>query len=130
MRNLLICLLAVFALSACSSGGSETASQAADTAADHAAATATTDVGTQVASVKTGDIEIVGKLGCGHCDHAIGETCSAAVQTADGSVYILEGLGAGDELFESRYGGKEVTVRGVSVERDGVGYVTVATFDL
>lgn len=129
MRVLLISLLALFALAACSSGGSDNASQEpAATSADHP--TPAEDTPVEVASIQTGEIEIAGQLGCGHCTHSIGEGCSAAVQTADGAVYILEGVGAGDEPFEQRFGGKAITVRGVSVERDGVGYVTVAGFDL
>ncbi|RKZ11324.1 hypothetical protein DRQ53_03835 [bacterium] len=143
MRILLFSLLAVFALAACSSGGSDTASQepaATETAADtettaspageHVGEGGTEATVTTVASVQTGEVEIAGKLGCGHCTHSIGEGCSAAVQTADGAVYILEGLEAGDEPFEQRFGGKTITVRGSSVERDGIGYVTVAGFDL
>ncbi len=136
MRKLLISLLALFALAACSSGGSDTATQdAAQTPATTEAATEaatpaaeTTEIA--VASVKTGEIEIVGTVGCGHCTHSIGEGCSAAVQTADGAIYILEDVDEGDEPFEQRFDGKSITVRGVSVERDGIGYITVAGFEL
>jgi hypothetical protein len=129
MRMLLIALLAIFALAACSSGGGDSATQETEQAAtppaeDHDTA--------EVAAtpVMTGEIEIAGTLGCGHCNHGVGEGCSAAVQTADGAVYILEDVGAGDDPFEQRFDGKQITVRGTAVERDGVGYVTVATFDL
>ena len=127
MRKLLIALLAIFALTACGSGGGDSATQETETAADHATESQAEVV---AASVQTGEVEIAGKLGCGHCTHGVGDGCSAAVQTADGAVYILEELGAGDEPFEQRFDGKQITVRGTSVERDGIGYVTVATFDL
>jgi len=137
MRMLLIALLAIFALAACSSGGSDSATQ--DT--EQAATEATDDHGhgadgdhdhAEVAAtpVMTGEVEIAGTLGCGHCNHGVGDGCSAAVQTADGAVYILEEVGEGDDPFEQRFDGKQITVRGTAVERDGVGYVTVATFDL
>jgi len=132
MRKLLISLLALFALAACSTGGSDTATQeAAQTPA--ASETATPPAETAeiaAASVQTGEIEITGMVGCGHCTHSIGEGCSAAVQTADGAIYILEDMAAGDEPFEQRFDGKSVTVRGVSVERGGIGYITVAGFEL
>ena len=131
MRKLLISLLALFALAACSTGGSDTATQeAAQTPADTETATPAETTEIAAASVQTGEIEIVGTVGCGHCTHSIGEGCSAAVQTADGAVYILEDLVAGDEPFEQRFDGKSSTVRGVSVERDGIGYVTVAGIEL
>lgn len=131
MRKLLISLLALFALAACSTGGSDTATQeAVQTPADTETATPAETTEIAAASVQTGEIEIVGTVGCGHCTHSIGEGCSAAVQTADGAVYILEDLAAGDEPFEQRFDGKSITVRGVSVERDGIGYVTVAGFEL
>jgi hypothetical protein len=123
MRKLLIALLALFALAACSSGGGDSATQETETATEGHAEVA-------AVPVKTGEVEIAGKLGCGHCTHGIGDGCSAAVQTADGAVYILEELGAGDEPFEKRFEGGEITFRGTSVERDGIGYVTGATFEL
>jgi hypothetical protein len=135
MRKLLISLLALFALAACSSGGSDTATQEAtqtpavtETATPADVPATTTE--TAAATVQTGEIEIVGTVGCGHCAHSIGESCSAAVQTADGAVYILEGVGEGDVPFEQRFDGKSITVHGESVEHDGVGYVTVASFEL
>jgi hypothetical protein len=137
MRKLLISLLALFALAACASGGSDTATQEA---AQTPATTETTETATPpaetttteiaAASVQTGEIEIVGTVGCGHCTHSIGEGCSAAVQTADGAIYILEDMDEGDEPFEQRFDGKSITVRGASVERDGIGYITVAAFEL
>lgn len=130
MRILMFSLVALLALAACSSGGGN--DQAAEPAADHnaQAAPAETPDATAQPAVMTGDVEIAGTLGCGHCTHSIGESCSAAVQTADGAVYILEGMSEGDELFDERFSGKTITVRGTAVERDGVGYVTVAGFDL
>lgn len=132
MRILLIALLAVFALAACSSGGSDSASDQATPAQD---ATESHDTGhaeaeLAAAPVMTGEVEIAGTLGCGHCTHGVGEGCSAAVQTADGAIYILEDMGAGDDPFEKRFDGQTITVRGESVERDGIGYVKVAGFDL
>jgi hypothetical protein len=131
MRTLLIALLAIFALAACSSGGGDSATQetatADQTTADHA-----TEAPAEVAAVevKTGEVELAGTLGCGHCSHGIGDGCSAAVQTADGAIYILEEMAAGDEPFDQRFDGKQITVRGTAVERDGVGYITGVTFEL
>lgn len=132
MRTLIFSLVALLALAACSSGGNDqTAEPAADQAAEATTTPAETDAaGTTTAEVRTGEIEIAGTLGCGHCTHSIGENCSAAVQTADGAVYILEGLAEGDEPYDDRFSGKTITVRGGAVERDGVGYVTVTSFEM
>ena len=136
MRKLLIALLAIFALAACSSGGGDSATheteQAATTHETEAATDHAAEGGAEVAAapVMTGEVEIAGTLGCGHCTHGIGDGCSAAVQTANGAIYILEELGAGDEPFEKRFDGGQITVRGTSVDRDGVGYVSGATFEL
>jgi hypothetical protein len=130
MRKLLISLLAIFALAACSSGGGDSATQETAAETTEAAAEAPTEAPVEVASVQTGEVELAGTLGCGHCNHQIGDGCSAALQTADGAIYILEGLGAGDAPFDQRTAGKQITVRGTAVDRDGVGYVTVSGFDL
>jgi len=129
MRKLLITLIAVFALAGCSSGGNDTASEN-PTPADDAAATTESHAEVAATPVMTGQVELAGTLGCGHCTHGVGDGCSAAIQTADGAIYILEEVGEGDEPFDQRLDGKTITVRGQSVERDGVGYVTVAGFDL
>ena len=129
MRKLLISLLALFALAACSSGGGDTTTrEAAQTPAP--TETVTPPAESVAAGVQTGEVEIAGTVGCGHCTYSVGESCSAAVRSADGAVYILEDVVKGDELFDERYEGKSITVRGVSVERDGVGYITVASFEL
>lgn len=134
MRKLLIALLAIFALAACSSGGGDSATTQAT---DHSAAatdeaTPATETTAEVAKapIMTGEVELAGKLGCGHCTHGIGDGCSAAVQTADGAIYILEDMAAGAEPFDQRFDGKEIVVRGTSVDKDGVGYVTVTGFQL
>ena len=41
--------------------------------------------GTELASV-------TGTMGCGHCAYDVTSSCSAALQTDDGFVYILEGV--------------------------------------
>jgi hypothetical protein len=131
MRMLLIAFLAVFAFAACSSGGGDSTTQESTAATEtESHAPAETEAEATTVAVLTGDVAISGKLGCGHCTHGIGDGCSAAVQTADGAIYILEGMAEGEAPFDQRFDGKQISVSGTSVERDGVGYITVASFDL
>ena len=99
MRKLLISLLALTALAACSSGGNDSTTREAAQAPVETANPIAETTETTAAGVQTGDIEVAGTVGCGHCTYSIGEECSAAVRTADGAIYILEGVGDGDELF-------------------------------
>ena len=68
MRKLLIALLAIFALAACGSGGGDSATHETETSAGHA-----TEGEAEVvaATVQTGEIEIAGTLGCGHCSATV-----------------------------------------------------------
>lgn len=70
---------------------------------------------------------LTGTLGCGHCTHQMGTGCSAALQTADGTVYILDGMGAGDMPFDERFSGAQLKVVGQVAENEGTHFVKVDT---
>jgi hypothetical protein len=68
-------------------------------------------------------VQVTGKMGCGHCNFHIGETCSAAMQTADGKIYVIDGVAEDSEVFKNRMSGKEITVAGVVKEVDGISHI-------
>jgi len=130
MKSFMIAIGLLLALGACAQQSSE---QSGDTANDTAASTethSTPAAGESQSEASAASLEISGNLGCGHCNHGIGESCSAAVQTADGTVYILEGMGEGSEPYDQRFSGGSITVAGTVAERDGVKYITVDSFTM
>jgi hypothetical protein len=76
-----------------------------------------------------GEITLVGNLGCGHCNYEKGTACAAAIQTEDGTVYLLD-VDSSSELFTKRFGGAEVKVVGVVSEKDGERHVAVTSFEI
>lgn len=89
----------------------ETPKEAVDSAQEAAAKT-------ELASMPEGqEVTITGKLGCGHCNYHVGTSCSAAVQTAEGGIYVLD-VAEDSEWFENRYDGLDLKVTG-TVHHDG-----------
>jgi ABC-type Zn uptake system ZnuABC Zn-binding protein ZnuA len=126
MKILLMGIMIVFAFAACGQQSGEQASESsATTEAQSTPAAEEAQVDATAATV-----ELSGTLGCGHCTHQIGDSCSAAVQTADGTVYILEGMEAGSEPFDQRQSGSSITVAGTVEEREGVKYMTVDSYTM
>ena len=120
MYRVLFALTLLLALAACSSPGSD--NQANETAA--------TEQPKAENVVEAAAVSFSGTLGCGHCTHHIGDSCSAAVEASDGTVYILEGIAAGTDLFDKRFDGGKVKVEGKVATRDGVHYVTVVSYEM
>jgi hypothetical protein len=60
-----------------------------------------------------------GKLGCGRCTYEKSTTCSPAVQTADGEVYMIEAGARQDELSTHRLDRPEVKISGRVSEVNG-----------
>lgn len=114
----LLTLFAITLLAAaagCSSGGdsAETASTEAGTK-EHGAVEAAKEVvaQTEARQLEEGaEITVAGKLGCGHCTYHVGEGCSAAIQTAEGSVFILD-VAEESEWFQNRFEGASLEVTG------------------
>jgi outer membrane murein-binding lipoprotein Lpp len=118
--------LALLLIAGCSGGGSS--DKAADNAQTNAAAGEHTSVAdmpkqaidsakeaaakTEIASLPEGqEVTVSGKLGCGHCNYHVGTTCSAALQTADGGIYVLD-VAEDSEWFQDRYDGLDLKVTG------------------
>ena len=116
--------LALLLLAGCGggNGGQEEAHEAANAATEGSAAL--------VAPASYEGIEsttLVGSLGCGHCTHHMGTSCSAALQTADGAVYILDGMKSGDMAYDRRFDGLQLEVVGQVAENEGTSFVKVAS---
>lgn len=101
----------------------ETAGEVAGDLAERAgdAAEAAGDKVHAALSAHEGEVLVTGTLGCGHCTYNQGETCSAAMQTADGTVYILDGVTTDEEAFNQRFSGKEIVAVGTVVPAEGEG---------
>jgi hypothetical protein len=74
------------------------------------------------------EVELAGKLGCGHCAYKTGKSCSAAFKTADGKVYVIEN--AEKSVMDARIKGGDIKVTGVVTEKDGVRHVHASKQEL
>jgi hypothetical protein len=113
-------LIAVLAaLAACSGGGESQQAQGevADQQAQSQAKTTIDEAEEAVAKTEAKQLEegsevtVVGTLGCGHCTYHVGDSCSAAIQTAEGAVYILD-VAEESDWFKDRYSGTQLEVTG------------------
>ena len=135
MTKLFSALCAVVLIAGCGGGsGSETAEQTEDAAntAHEEAMEQTQDQAALVAPASYDGAEtttLTGSLGCGHCTHQVGTSCSAALQTADGTVYVLDGMDAGDVPFDKRFDGITLKVVGKVAENQGTNFVKVDSFE-
>jgi hypothetical protein len=73
---------------------------------------------------------LTGTSGCGHCDFKLGDSCSAAMKTADGKIYVLDGVDPESELFKERMKGHEITVKGEIQIVDGQPHMEVGSFHM
>ncbi len=135
MTKLFSALCAVVLIAGCGGGsGSETAEQTQDAAntAHEEAMEQTQDQAALVAPASYEGAEtttLTGSLGCGHCTHQVGTSCSAALQTADGTIYVLDGMSAGDVPFDKRFDGITLKVVGKVAENQGTNFVKVDSFE-
>lgn len=64
------------------------------------------------------EVELTGKLGCGHCAYKVTKGCATALQTADGKTYVL--ANPTDEIRKARFDSGTVKVTGTVTEKDGL----------
>lgn len=81
------------------------------------------------APVEMASMTVEGTLGCGHCNYQTTEGCSVALQTADGSIYLVEG---GDQaaLMDVRMDQPAASVSGTVTTRDGLKIIQVESYNL
>jgi len=107
--------------------GSETAAPAPAPQSEGATATPGGE------SPATGEVQLAGVLGCGHCAYHVTPECAAVVKTASGEFYVLDGVGEGSELWEKRLEGtRQISVTGtvMGTETEKVKHVAMTSFDL
>ena len=131
MTRLFSALFALVLIAGCGSGGGEATQEQASTHEEASKATEGSAALVAPASYEGAEtMTLTGKLGCGHCTHHIGTSCSAALETADGSVYILDGMGAGTEPFDQRFDGLQMKVEGKVAENQGTKFVKVDSYEV
>ena len=116
MKTLLkFVLITLIAAAVGCSGGSDQSEGAADAGGEqHSAIDAAEEVvaKTESRQLEEGsEVTVAGKLGCGHCNYQVGEGCSAAIQTAEGTIFILD-VAEESEWFQKRFGGAKLEVTG------------------
>jgi hypothetical protein len=121
-----LALLSVVA--GCQKGSQEAKTEAGQTA-EHAA-TETAPAQTQTAAGET--VTLTGNVGCGHCNFGKTSECSSAIQTADGTVTVLDGVGTDSELWKLREENmKPAEVTGTIAQGpDGLKHMQMASFKI
>ncbi len=94
-------LLFGLALIGCGGQQGEQAATHGDTqsAATESAPAADTETPAAEASAP---VTLTGTVGCGHCNFGKTSSCSAAIQTAAGDVYVIDGVEHDSELWKLR----------------------------
>lgn len=85
--------------------------------------------GTETAPAAT-PVTLTGLVGCGHCNFSKTEHCSAAIQTAGGEVYVIDGVTTDSELWKLREeNAKNCEIVGmVSPGSDGLNHIMMASY--
>lgn len=82
-------------------------------------------------AAQAGEVQLAGTLGCGHCNFHVTPDCAAAVKTASGEIYVLDGVQEGSDLWEKRIEpAHQITVTGAILGSDKVKHVAMTSFDL
>lgn len=83
---------------------------------------------TTAAWAGTNEVQLSGKLGCGHCGYHKTPHCTAAFKTDDGKIYVIDN--ASKDVMSARVKGGNVKVTGVVSEKDGVQHVQATQQEL
>jgi hypothetical protein len=138
MRTYLWILAGALVLAGCSATtekpASEGAAKQAAPAATYPPATSATPGGgthAQSAVPASGEaVTLVGTSGCGHCTFGVGQSCAAAMKTADGTLYVLDGVDPESDLFKSRMDSKSLKVVGQVSQQDGLNHVAMTSYEI
>ena len=119
-------ILGLLFLVACSGGEESSSQQAAESQTESASHDEVAVDAAETAGVDQdgSEVTLAGKLGCGHCTYHVGTSCSAAIQTAEGTVYILD-VDEESETFQDRYSGRDLEVTGILSNKGDTHHVKV-----
>lgn len=91
---------------------------------------AATETASPNPTLAPGEVQLAGTLGCGHCNFHTTSDCAAAMKTANGDVYVLDGVTEGSPLWEGRTKGGPITVIGSVLEADGSKHIAMTSFEM
>lgn len=102
MKHLSLALALVFAvaLAGCQGSGKQATEEAAP--ASQATEQAQGQPAAQTTPAAEGQVTLAGNVGCGHCNFGKTSECSSAIQTADGSVTVIDNVDPTHELWKLR----------------------------
>lgn len=104
-------------------GHEQSPAPVAETQAPAPGADATAPVGAE--------IQLAGTLGCGHCSYSVTSECAAAVKTASGDIYVLDGIDEKSEVWEKRLAGtQQIAVVGKMVGGEPTKHVALTSYEL
>jgi hypothetical protein len=92
-------VLALVALAGCQPASKEAQTEKPSAAPAAEQASATTEAATTASAQP---VTLSGTVGCGHCNFGKTSECSAAIQTADGNVTVIDGVTHDSELWKLR----------------------------
>jgi len=127
MRKVLLIVSAAVLAAGCASQESGEPAAKADAPAP------ATEPAPAVMQTMSGGMELAtvsGAMGCGHCNFQLTPACAAAVQTADGTVWILEGVDEQSELFQHRKDLGMVHVTGTQRTDADMSYLAVSSYEV
>jgi hypothetical protein len=77
-------------------------------------------------------VTLTGNVGCGHCNFGKTSECSSAIQTADGTVTVIDGVSLDSELWKLREENmKPAEVTGTIAQGpDGLQHIQMASFKI
>ena len=86
---------------------------------------------TESGQAAAGEIVLTGTTGCGHCNFHKTESCAVGLQTADGHIYVIDGVGEDTEVWNQRFAGKKMTLKGTmaAAQKDGLDHVQMASYE-
>ena len=130
----LCALMLALALAGCGGTGSDQATAEKKTAepaqTSEPAQTATREAAPAAQTAGT-PTTLAGTLGCGHCNYEKTAECAAAIQTAGGEVYVIDGVTVPSPLWSAREARKQAQITGtVAKGEDGLMHLAMTSYQL
>jgi len=120
------------ALLGCAKKPPETRGAASETPTVSSQAHSATSSGGAAAPAE-GEVQLAGLLGCGHCVFHVTGECAACVKTAEGKLYVIDGVPEGSALWEGRLEeGHQIVVTGAVLgsTEDKLQHIAMTSFEL